>query len=572
MKRLITILLSFIGCISLYGQAVPMVVAGDVYINGPMYSTGQVNVYAALTKNNVDTGKIYIANTSGAMLKTDTVILYSDDKNDGLLMNNNTYNKGVQGITANATSRPTTVILRKNIANAVFTYMSLPFNVSAIKNSAGTNLVGGTDYWVYGFDAKFRSDSSKTTGKVWKELTYSGGPSALKKATGYQIWYEPGGPVDFITTNPNEIDTLFSEALNKSINFPVYATDVKWDNPEYGDGWGFIGGLSSTTYTLSKDNILGYLPGPGTTPADTIYRGSTVWVRMQPSSQSTNATVTFQAVSLLDGGTIKIAPYSPFYIQVMGSGPGTVGQGTFTYKPLAGLSLESSQYRSMSNDDVTDRLNFAITSDKDNSFGHFYLAFSDKYIESYRASEDAMMLSTSFVDQPALWCLQDGTNQALFRNGLPMKKTEREVKVGFSAPKAGDYTISLNPINQQDVKNVILVDNVTGKKIDLLQYSYTFTSGTVKDDNGRFVLYINSSYTGTPSINSAGLYAYAKDNILTIKNLSEGDRVQILDLSGRTVASGRASGKEFSVALSQKGVYVVNVTGGKSSVLKVLNR
>ena len=79
MKRLITIILSFFGCVSLFGQGVPVVVAGDVYINGPMYSKGAVHVYA---KAATDTGKIYIAPTSGAMLKTDTVILYSDDVSD----------------------------------------------------------------------------------------------------------------------------------------------------------------------------------------------------------------------------------------------------------------------------------------------------------------------------------------------------------------------------------------------------------------------------------------------------------------------------------------------------------
>ena len=151
-------------------------------------------------------------------------------------------------------------------------------------------------------------------------------------------------------------------------------------------------------------------------------------------------------------------------------------------------------------------------------------------------------------------------------------KDDREVRMGFTVPEAGDYTLSLNPMRQEDVRNVILADKVTGKQVDLLQTPYSFNTGSVTGETGRFSLFINSSYTEIPAIESKGIYAYVKDNILTVKKLTEGDRIQVLDLSGRIIASGKAAGNEFSVALSRKGIYIVTVSGEKSSVLKVLNK
>ena len=178
MKRLITILLSFIGCVSLYGQAVPMVVAGKMHVSGPMYSVGQVNVYAK-TAATVDTGKVdIVSDIAGvtASLTADTIILYSNDNSDGLLRNAAT----VQGATVNRK-----VTVRKTFTENKWTYLSLPFPVaSADVTTGGKPLVGGDPsgtYWTFQFDAKWTSDSIKLD--AWKELTYANG---FEKGVGYQ--------------------------------------------------------------------------------------------------------------------------------------------------------------------------------------------------------------------------------------------------------------------------------------------------------------------------------------------------------------------------------------------------
>ena len=541
-----------------YITVTPMLVSGNVLISGPMRSDGQVHVFSG-----TNVGKIDIDNTSGATLKADTIILYSDDTSDGLLRNLNTTTSGggVQGIATAV--QPAKVIMRKTFEAGKYTYFSLPFPVTpngVLTAGTSSMLAGGTDYGAWGFDAQVRSENMGFTNPaVWKEIDYTPATGGFAKGMGYQFYYVAGGNVDFITTNAADINSLFAQS-SKTVNYTMYMSGSNSNSvqAQLDAGWAFIGGLNSTVYALNGTNI-------------PDYAGGTVWYRDMLTSQATNSQSysSYKEVVLSGSETLNVGPYTPFYIQGSIVSPGNA-PGTFTYSG-GGLSLENVTFRSSNEEPIKDQLYFVLSSDNNKSFDRFYLNFADNYVESYRAIEDAVKMSTHYTKSPAVWSLLDGANQPLVVNGLPMKD-EREVQMGFSVPEAGDYTISLEPLHQQDVKNVILVDNVTGKKVDLLQTSYSFNTGTVDGENGRFALYINSSYTGTPTIKSDEVYTYVKDNLLTVKNLSEGDKVQVLDLAGRTVASGNASGKEFSVALSQKGIYIVNVKGEKASVVKVLNK
>ena len=559
MKRLITILLSLAGCISLFGQNVPMVVAGKVHISGPMRSQGSVNIYAAT----VDTGRVEVDNTSGALLAADTIVLYSNDTTDGLLRNLNTTTGGggVQGIAAAA--NPNKVIVRKTFAAGKYTYFSLPFTaaLSSIYKGNSTQSLGtqDVDYQGWSFDAQQRSHFQGATAAVWKVVTATG----FAKGMGNQFYYTPGGDVDFVTTNAGEITSLFQNPA-KSVTFTTYR-DLTSPIIQQGldQGWVFAGGLNSTNFTLNSANITG----------SSAIHGSVIYFRNTTNSQATNtqgASLATWHNAVLSAETAYLPPFSPFYLQSDVAAGSATGSFVLNYNP-SGLVFNSITFRS-ANDEAgpQDQLYFALSSDKDGSYDRFYLDFADNYSDDYQV-EDAIQMSTSQEESPAVWSLLgDETSPALVVNGLPMQD-ERVVKMGFSVPEAGDYTISLDKLRQQDLRNVILEDKVTGTTVDLLQFpSYSFSSGTAENENGRFVLYINSSITGTPSIGSGDTYAYVKDNLLTVKNLADGDRVQVLDLTGRTIASGKAAGKEFSVALNQKGVYVVNVQGGKA--FKVLNK
>ena len=551
----------------------PMLVSGNVHISGPVRSEESVHIFSG-----TNVGEIEIDSTGdNTLLKTDTIVFYSDDTSDGLLLNLNK-SGGVEGITT--ASQPSKVIVRKTFTPNVYTYFAIPFAVAPTSVfQGGTNnlLTRGVattstagDYYVMGFDAQARSTNQGfvITSGVWKDMLPA---DNLIGSMGYQLWYDSNGPaggvVDFVTTDPTAIKNLFAYS-SKNVNYTMYRTQNSYNNSiqETMDaGWAFIGGVNSTVFNFSQANFSGNI-------------GKVIYYRDTKNSQATNTQKhdAYSDYTLgFDDGVTNVGPYTPFYVQGSVGTPGTTSAapGSATFNP-AGLLFDDVTFRSSDNEGAApDELYFALSSDKNNSFDRFYLTFDNSYSESYQVPEDGVKMSTAYDERPAVWSLLDGaTNAPLVLNGLPMKDN-REVQMGFSVPEAGNYTLSLSPLKNQDVRNVILVDNTTGKKVDLLQESsYSFNTSAVEGENGRFVLYINSSYTGTPTVNANDPYAYAKDNLLTVKNLTIGDKVQILDLAGRTIAMGTATGNEFSITVAQKGVYVVNVKGEKASVLKVLNK
>jgi len=594
MKKLfaITVLLSLIGCIRLAGQDVPMLVAGKVHISGPLYSQGAVHVDTVT----VDSAMIDIDNGIGgaqAILTTDTIIFYSNDTFEGLLRNwNDAGQPGVVagGVGGTKTTSPIKVIVRKAFEYNKFTYISIPFTVtpnSVLRGNTNTAFTRGQNgnYWSAEFDPQLRSlpngwDSTKV-------FRYQTAAENFQPSKGYQFYYDgpKGEPVDFVTTDANAIKQLFAYGQG-DVSYLMYRTANTLATQEGFDAnWAFIGTTNTATFSLSQNNVVGY-------------NGGTIYFRDTKNSQSTlnakhntysefvlgkddidHSTDTPLGPLFTPARILNVGPYTPFYIQGTNNVRGTKTNpisvtGTISFKS-GGLLLDTISFRSSNAEEgAPDQLYFVLSSDKDNSsYDRFYLDFDDSYSESYRPVEDAIKMSTAFEDRPAVWSLQEGiNNSALVVSGLPMKDN-REVQMGFSVPEAGNYTISLAPLRKQDVRNVVLVDNVTGKKVDLIQEGYySFNTGAIEGENGRFVLYINSAYTGTPTINASDPYAYAKDNILTVKNLTVGDRVQVMDLAGRTISTGTASGNEFSTAVSQKGIYVVNVKGEKTSVLKVLNK
>jgi hypothetical protein len=538
--------------------SIPMRLAGNVRISGPIRSDETVHIFSG-----VDAGRVDIDNTNAnAILKTDTIIFYSDDTSDGLLRNLNT--TGVQGIATSA--QPARVVVRKIFSAATHTYFSLPFDVapsSILNGNTAQALDFDTEYGVWGFDAEIRSSlEGFSKSSVWKEIIYAS--ESIKKGMGYQFWYGPVGVVDFVTTDATTINNLFA-LKNKDITFTKYRTNAGFlEQEELDAGWAFIGSLHSAAFRFLQANVGGYHP------LGAIYYRNTKDSR----STGTQKAGSYNEFILgLDDSTSKIAkmgPFTPFYIQGnIPEGTSTL-DGTFTYNS-SGLLLEDITFRSSNDDVLQDLLYFVLSSDKNNSYDRFYLNFSDKYAESFRAIEDAVKMSTEYDDRPAVWSLLNATNTKLVLNGLPLKD-DKAIRMGYSVPEPGSYTISLNPLHQQNIRNVVLVDNVTGNKVDLLKTPYSFNTGAVTENNARFVLHINSSYTGTPVIDSDGVYAFVKDNLLTVNNLLEGERIQVLDLAGRIIVSGTATGKIFSVPLNQKGVYIVNIKGEKTTVLKVLNK
>jgi hypothetical protein len=183
-------------------------------------------------------------------------------------------------------------------------------------------------------------------------------------------------------------------------------------------------------------------------------------------------------------------------------------------------------------------------------------------------------MTTSSTSLPRLWSIlsdKSGAENALFMNRLPY--LDREVKLGISLPVEGDYTFDLIDLTKMNgIESVVLLDKKTNIKTELLDEPYSFQTSGALQTNDRFSLFIKKSITSIDTPKTGEIYAYTGNNVLTVKNVLPGSKIQVLDLAGRSIAIGLASGDEFSTLLNQKGVYIVNVTGEKTAVLKVLNK
>jgi hypothetical protein len=152
-------------------------------------------------------------------------------------------------------------------------------------------------------------------------------------------------------------------------------------------------------------------------------------------------------------------------------------------------------------------------------------------------------------------------------------ETPREINIGIGTPRSGDYTFSIASLQQKNIEEAVLLDKLTNTKTDLLSKPYKFSISQVDKLEDRFVLFAQKkSGTSIVTPDDSEIYAYVKDGLLTVSNLEPGDRVRVLDLAGRNVVAGTASGRDFTCNLNQKGVYIVNVKGQKPATIKILNK
>jgi hypothetical protein len=569
MKQLITALIFVTSSAGLFGQSIPVVIAGKMYVNATVVrSNGAVQIYAS----DRDTGRVNIA-APGSKLHADTIIFYSNDTNDGLLLNAGGAVKGATGI-----ENPKAVILRKKFERGIHTYLSLPFDVTnddIYLARTKTKLINGenTDWQfvVFEFNYKQRAETgSRADSIAWTEMGILSSDSikydGLKKGVGYQFYlredslpFVDSKEVDFYAT-PSDIAKLF-DSSEKTLTYPAYGAKAIWSKDDRGkvSGWACIGGLNFSTFEISRSTL-----------AD--YQGSVIYVQDRENgeamSSQSQVPSNWKAIVLANEEAAKVGPYTPFFIQspVEDNLVGAVEDKTLVFKN-AGLSLLSVEYRSSQDESgEMDQLYFALSSDKDNAFDRLYLNFAENYEDFFHPTKDGLKMN-SYENKPTVWSLRN--EASLVVSGLPTASEGVEVQIGFSVPYAGDYTISLEPLYRSYVQHVVLVDNQTKAKVDLLQYStYSFYSEQVKSNSGRFVLYVNSAFPIIPEDEKNAPFAYVKDNMLTVRNLGEGDKVQVFDLTGSTIASGKAVGREFSVPLRLRGVYIVN-TG--ATILKVLN-
>ncbi|MBQ5856415.1 MAG: S8 family serine peptidase [Bacteroidales bacterium] len=136
-----------------------------------------------------------------------------------------------------------------------------------------------------------------------------------------------------------------------------------------------------------------------------------------------------------------------------------------------------------------------------------------------------------------------------------------EVKLGFRAAKPGTHIIRVNA--DGNFEYVTLVDNITGKEVNMLEGEYAFTVYSTEEGKGRFSIKFCKKATSEEN------FVYQSGDELII----EGDGlVQIIDVMGRVVYNNELNGtSRINVGHLNEAVYIVRrVNGNDIKTQKVL--
>ena len=346
------------------------------------------------------------------------------------------------------------------------------------------------------------------------------------------------------------------------------------------DGWNVIGGLNSDDF-ITKTSV-----NDGTSLVTLGYNKAIYFVRNGGYDWEQYLPQDNTIVGLLRPyGAIFTKIASSYSRMFISTNTRVAGYGGFPYY-YEGNTLKNTVtgieviFRSTQNQYyLNDLFRIDISAEnEDFNTSRIYFKFSNDYSDRYRDYEDDIVYDIYKSDSDIkAWSLAkyEGVDyyNCLFSNALPYGSNE--VPLGINIPAAGKYIFSLNHINVAEygeTESVILWDKQKDIKIELLQSDYEFEASSDFYTEERFVLFFNNSdYTALDKMpDPFDPYAYAENNMLMVKNLLPGDRVQVVDLTGRTIALGTTSGDMFTTSLKQKGIYIVRVSSGKT--LKVLNK
>ena len=143
-----------------------------------------------------------------------------------------------------------------------------------------------------------------------------------------------------------------------------------------------------------------------------------------------------------------------------------------------------------------------------------------------------------------------------------------EILVCFDAKEMGCYTLSFEL--KGDFENLVLLDRMTGEKVNLLlENEYSFIA--VSDDNAeRFVLLMNDN--GQQSTDN-GHFAYINNGDIVIYDISGDADINIFDALGRCVYQGECSDVADRISTDgySAGVYVIQKNDDKGiNVQKII--
>lgn len=160
-----------------------------------------------------------------------------------------------------------------------------------------------------------------------------------------------------------------------------------------------------------------------------------------------------------------------------------------------------------------------------------------------------------------IYAVQGGGRYSL----LSAVNIDGKVSVGVTLPEAGMYTIAVPDDCLADgYESVILEDAANGRKTNLLEGGYDFTSTTAGDIEGRFSISFNRMIDDRLD---DGIRAYSiGGSLIRVEGVEPDDRIMVYSADGMSVASHVAASSVEDVRASVAAVAVVKVVRGGQTV------
>lgn len=199
-----------------------------------------------------------------------------------------------------------------------------------------------------------------------------------------------------------------------------------------------------------------------------------------------------------------------------------------------------------------ERLLINLTLSDGNHTDKTRVVFNDKKSQAYELDCDAAKFA-AISDAPQFYTIEAKAGN-LAINERPMGS----VKLGFTAKKAGNFTISAKRMDQP----MLLQDNQTGATYDLTEGDYQFASNAGTFEN-RFVLVPSRGTTGIADIvKKTGINIMPTDAGINLNGVN-GKKVTIYAADGTMLAS-----RTFDGMLNlMKGVYIVKIDNLSTKVM-----
>lgn len=193
----------------------------------------------------------------------------------------------------------------------------------------------------------------------------------------------------------------------------------------------------------------------------------------------------FSAYDQVPLNTATLSPEYPFFVQV--GSDATLNFAT-TGRRQAPASLRSTP-------NTTLQATLSITPQDDQTADHTTILINDTYTPAYEINADLeKMFGSAYTT--ALYTLSQ--EHRLAYNALSPQDALTPIPLGFRAAHEGEYTITLENLNDLDnIESINLFDAHTNQTINLLHFDYTFTTTRTQDDARFTVNFVSRSNTAT---------------------------------------------------------------------------